>query len=285
MRFLKSLFGGSKEESKGEQLIEEHLEFLTSLKIPAIALSASSNEKLSRIGGLPSLPDSEPWPEWQGRPLAFLCQLHLGDIPTECERHGLPPTGMLYFFYLSEQETWGFDPKDKGSWRVVHSATPSSNSTQQSAPDGLEEEYIYSEKPVAFTPIDTYPNWQDERVQDLDLNDSQFDQYTELCSSVFGDNPAHHLFGYPSPIQGNDMDLECQLVTHGLYCGDGSGYQDPRAKELESNRRDWILLLQLDTDDDVGMMWGDCGMLYFWIRRQDLEKGRFDKCWMILQCS
>jgi uncharacterized protein YwqG len=41
----------------------------------------------------------------------------------------------------------------------------------------------------------------------------------------------------------------------------------------------------LDTDDDAGMMWGDGGMLYFWIRREDLEKSRFDRCWMILQCS
>jgi uncharacterized protein YwqG len=111
---------------------------------------------------------------------------------------------MLYFFYSQEQETWGFDPIDEGSWQVVYMP----------------------------------------------------------CSGVFGDKPAHHLFGYPSPAQGNDMDLECQLVSHGLYCGDTSGYQDSRAKELEAGRHDWILLLQLDTDDDAGMMWGDCGMLY-----------------------
>ena len=59
------------------------------------------------------------------------------------------------------------------------------------------------------------------------------------------------------------MDLECQLVSHGLYCGDASGYQATRAKELEAGRQDWILLLQLDTDDDAGMIWGDGGMLYF----------------------
>lgn len=81
------------------------------------------------------------------------------------------------------------------------------------------------------------------------------------------------------------MDLECQLVSHGLYCGDASGYQATRAKELEAGRQDWILLLQLDTDDDAGMMWGDGGMLYFWIRKEDLERSRFDRCWMILQCS
>ena len=71
---------------------------------------------------------------------------------------------------------------------------------------------------------------------------------------MFQDKPAHHLFGYPSP-GGNDMDLECQLVSNGLYCGNASGYNNPQAKQLRAGRSDWILLLQLDTDDDAGMMW------------------------------
>jgi hypothetical protein len=38
--------------------------------------------------------------------------------------------------------------------------------------------------------------------------------------------PAHHLGGYPDPIQGEDMELDCQLASNGLYCGDESGYND-----------------------------------------------------------
>lgn len=283
MSFLKSLFGGSKKDPKDEQGIQEHLDFLKSLRTPAIAIAASAEPKLSRIGGLPLLPADVPWPEWKNKPLAFLCQIDLREIPQACDRHGLPSSGMLYFFYTQEQETWGFDPKDEGSCQVVYSSSPSD--APRTAPDRLRKDYVYTEKPVAFIPVETYPDWQDDRVTNLDLNDTQGDQYTELCSDVFGDNPAHHLFGYPSPIQGNDMDLECQLVSHGLYCGDASGYQDPRANELEAGKHDWILLLQLDTDDDAGMMWGDCGRLYFWIKKEDLAKSYFDKCWMILQCS
>jgi uncharacterized protein YwqG len=81
------------------------------------------------------------------------------------------------------------------------------------------------------------------------------------------------------------MDLECQLVSNGLYCGDESGYNDARAKLLEENRSDWVLLLQIDSDDFCEMMWGDCGMLYFWIRKEDLAARNFDDVWMILQCS
>jgi uncharacterized protein YwqG len=80
------------------------------------------------------------------------------------------------------------------------------------------------------------------------------------------------------------MELECQLVTNGIYCGDPSGYEGPRAAVLEAGSADWRLLMQLDSDDEAGMMWGDAGRLYFWIREADLRERRFDKVWLILQC-
>ena len=32
-------------------------------------------------------------------------------------------------------------------------------------------------------------------------------------------------------------------------------------------------------------MWGDCGMLYFWVREEDARKADFSRVWMVLQCS
>ncbi len=285
MSFLRALFGKSKPEPPGERGIEEHLDYLQALRKPALALLPSTGPSASRIGGLPSLPEGVPWPEWKGAPLAFLCQVDLGQIPAGFDRAGLPSTGMLYFFYDQEQSTWGFDPKDEGSWQVVYSAGVTGQEVARAAPAGLGEHSVYKERPVALTPVATYPNWEDARVEALKLTDRQLEEYMELCSLVFGGSPAHHLLGYPSPVQGNDMDLECQLVSHGLYCGDLSGYRDPRAKQLEPGRADWMLLLQMDSDEDAGMMWGDGGLLYFWIRRGSLKEGRFDRAWMILQCG
>jgi len=74
------------------------------------------------------------------------------------------------------------------------------------------------------------------------------------------------------------------LVTNGVYAGNASGYKDPRRRELEPGAHDWTLLLQIDSDDNAKMMWGDAGMLYVWIRRQDLASREFDKAWTILQC-
>ena len=121
------------------------------------------------------------------------------------------------------------------------------------------------------------------------FNDSEFEaywglpqQFENLYISPGGGN--NHLLGHSQNIQG-DMQLEAQLVTRGLNCGDPSGWEDPRSEALESGADDWILLLQLDSDETADLMWGDGEMLYYWIRRDDLEEFQFDHVWMTLQCS
>ena len=50
--------------------------------------------------------------------------------------------------------------------------------------------------------------------------------------------------------------------------------------------REWKLLFQLDTveNGDFELMFGDCGRIYFYIRREDLAQRRFDRVWLIQQC-
>jgi uncharacterized protein YwqG len=109
--------------------------------------------------------------------------------------------------------------------------------------------------------------------------------YDNLCRQPFDELIAHQILGHPRPVQGDGMELECQLATNGIYLGGPEGYQDPRRAALEASAKDWKLLLQLDTDDDTGWMWGDVGTLYFWIREQDAARADFSKVWMVFQCS
>jgi uncharacterized protein YwqG len=86
--------------------------------------------------------------------------------------------------------------------------------------------------------------------------------------------------------------LECELVANGLY-DEVDDYDDPRVKALEPSAKNWRLLLQIDSDEEYKdgeeeeereMMWGDCGLLYFWIRLEDLQNKNFEKTWLIEQC-
>jgi uncharacterized protein YwqG len=52
---------------------------------------------------------------------------------------------------------------------------------------------------------------------------------------------------------------------------------------LRTGAADWRLILQLDTDERAGWMWGDGGKIYVWMREQDVRARRFDRCWTILQ--
>lgn len=43
-----------------------------------------------------------------------------------------------------------------------------------------------------------------------------------------------------------------------------------------------VLLMQLDTDYGLGWMFGDCGVLQYWIAPDDLAAGRFDRAFLTL---
>jgi hypothetical protein len=70
----------------------------------------------------------------------------------------------------------------------------------------------------------------------------------------------------------------------GLYCGDASAREDPRAVTLSRGAADWQLLLQLDSEPEPAeMLWGDAGRVYFWMRAADLRSIRPEAAWAI--CS
>jgi uncharacterized protein YwqG len=214
-----------------------------------------------------------------------LCQIDLAQVANIYPESLLPKSGQVYFFYDRKQGTWGFDPKDIGAWKVIYSDEKFSDLIPTVTPADLGKDDIFKDKFIKLELISTYPDVMDECIDRIGLNDSQAEAYIEFCSAALGDNPEHHLFGYPGPIQSNDMDLECQLVSSGIYIGKEYNMDDPKIKALSDGRKDWRLLLQLDSDDEAGMMWGDGGRLYFWIKEDDLKQKNFDKCWMILQCG
>ncbi len=230
----------------------------------------------SRIGGTPDLPVHAEWPKTEmGKSMSFVAQINLSEVSLYASAELLPKNGLLSFFYCADQETWGFSPKDKDRFKVIYSEDIS-KLQQESIPSDLEDIFIPNK--VTFNEVLSVPGPEDESVsQYLENKDINSYSYLQMPSD-------NQMFGYPYVIQ-NAMELECQLVTNGLYCGDSSGYNDPKAKVLEQGVKDWVLLLQIGSEEDkTGMMWGDAGNLYYWIRKQDLENKAFDRAWMILQC-
>ena len=238
----------------------------------------------SRLGGLALLPPGHSWPLTQaGMPLSFLGQISTSEItvPTGCPE--LPPDTLLAFFYeATSQQGWGFDPADHQYWKVI--AVPAGAAAQAYTPADVE---VFSPHGLVPELVTTVPDPGEPAIEGLHRGGGNgvrqlYDQlHEELRRGDEG--PRHRMFGWPDLVQ-NPMQLECQLASSGIYVGGAAGYRDPRVPQLEGGAAEWMLLLQVDTDDMVGWMWGDVGTLYYWVRRPDLAAGRFDRVWMIFQC-
>jgi uncharacterized protein YwqG len=185
---------------------------------------------------------------------------------------------VLSFFYDAEQRVWGFDPGDAGSWSVLY-APAGTRVTPRAFPADLPDHARYADRRLLPEVEMTFAPWELSEVEALGLSEQDRWTYGEL---VEADDLAtiHRLLGHPDPIQG-DMQLECQLASNGIDYGD----EDPRTDVLRAGATGWRLLLQVDSDEDVGMMWGDVGRLYYWLRREDLAAGAWDAAWLILQCT
>ena len=95
------------------------------------------------------------------------------------------------------------------------------------------------------------------------------------------------LLGWADTIQGN-MTVQCELVSRGVYMGGTKPIpQDALEAARQTSAQDWPLLFQLDTVslDGFELMFGDCGRIYYYIRKEELDARRFARVWLFLQCG
>lgn len=255
---------------------------------PCLRLSAAQSRSTSHLGGLPELPIGAAWPIWKGAPLSFLAQIDLDAAPEFEWPDWAPREGRLLFFYEALEQPWGFDPKDRGCCAVIYVA-PGVTCIERLPPESVPVEGRFRRKDLKFNAHVNYPSYERIGGYETKLNDNEFDEVSEELDALepaeeSGSGHLHRLFGWPSPVQNDTMELEAQFASNGLYCGTPEAYASLEAKALEPGASDWELLFQLDSDDDADMMWGDAGMLYFWIRRSDAAQRDFSNVWLVLQC-
>ncbi len=249
----------------------------------------------TRFGGQPDVPPDFIWPTFEGenydgiiksRPLTFIAQFNCEELASYDSEHLLPDHGLLSFFYETDIQPWGFDPKDKGCARVFWFEDTSVLSAAD-YPKEMEEDCKFPMLKIKMSRQASFPGWDDfsESCSD-DVDDDIFDA---LWVELSGECPEERskLLGWPDVIQ-NSMPTECDLVSQGYYLGDGwkriPEDVQKHAKETALDR--WVLLFQLDVVDhgDFELMFGDCGRIYFYITKEDLLARRFDRVWLMLQC-
>ncbi|MDR3574454.1 MAG: YwqG family protein [Anaerolineaceae bacterium] len=235
----------------------------------------------SRLGGLPDLPQEISWPLLNGTPQSFIAQIRLEEIKPYISNVNFPANGLLYFFYDAHQETYGEKPADRGGWQVIYYAGDPSRLVQRSAPPGLPAEAIFKACRLSFSSEITFPGTPNVFLPNLDWTEDEQTAYEDFIYNFPGqtDRATSHnrMFGNSDTIQ-DDMHLQCALMANGI-----SSVDDPGAAAFEKTALDWQLLLQVDSDDNAGMKWASAGLLYFWIKRDELAAGHFENTWLVLQ--
>src|SRR5262245_56163535 len=116
MGVITKLFG---RKARPSPPVRDITQLIAPLSRPAVHLIKSSGESRSHLGGNPSLPAGIAWPVRNRSQLSFLACLNLESLTKTSAVPWLPPSGRLLFFYDTETQPWGFDPRDRGAWVVM----------------------------------------------------------------------------------------------------------------------------------------------------------------------
>ena len=206
----------------------------------------------SKFGGRPFAVAAEAWPMCGtcGQGLTFVFQCNLAALPEECRQDlgGPAADGLFAFYYCHSCGSWGDVPGDApGAWIVRRYEKPVE--TEAATIEDLSPPDTRT-RPCACTFASelSIPDW--EEYSDMEpvaaVGATPADRmdaaraYHRACEELVGVSwiSKTRVGGYPFYIQGSVW---------------------ARCRECGSRMR---LLAQIQSEEDAGLMWGDCGSVY-----------------------
>ncbi|PKN90934.1 MAG: DUF1963 domain-containing protein [Chloroflexi bacterium HGW-Chloroflexi-6] len=241
---------------------------------PFIEIKASQEENLllwqSKFGGLPYFPKDLEYPkDAKGQPMFLLAQINFAESP---KLEKFPKAGILQFYISGGDDLYGAILEDLGKQ------------------DGFRVLYF----PEVF---------EDESKLITDfgfLPEPDMLPFGKSCSLKFSLKHA--------PVTANDYQFESLVIGQGADSGPDidkvyseyettfpayghriGGYpyftqSDPRNDEKYKNQQ-YVLLFQMDSDEEAGILWGDVGVGNFFITEQDLQKKDFSRVLYSWDCG
>ena len=234
--------------------------------IPAVHIIASAEKEISlqqsNFGSYPCIPTDFDYPKDQmGNYMYPLAQINFRDVP---KIPGYPESGYLQFYISASDELYGLDfkqPCDQIGFRVLffEESDVKEHKTDFSFLGNLLHDNLGPvEKPLLLS-----FKREDEFVG---LNDNRYQSKKEFHISQLGDE---------NPLMRDEIEeaAEQDFDSSGHKIGGYAFFtqDDPRT----ATTRDWVLLLQIDTADNI--MWGDAGVGNFFIDSTNLQNKDFSK--------
>lgn len=220
----------------------------------------------SKVRGKAYQPKNEPYPlDIDGNPLILLAQINFADMPS------LPPyphQGIIQFFISPDDELYGMSLENgfeglakQDRFRVRYFADIITDESQ------LITDFDFLDQDVDdFLPARQECSMNFELATEMiSLSDYQFDQ-------IFGNNCFDEWGDKAEQIEEICWDT---FQSEGHKIGGYAYFTQEDPRYWTSPAENWLLLLQIDTDDEADIMWGDSGVGAFFIQEEDLRNKDF----------
>jgi uncharacterized protein YwqG len=214
----------------------------------------------SKVGGVPYMPKETVWPVApDGKALFFLAQLNFADMP---HLTPFPEKGIVQFF-IHDDDLYGMDFDDgenPDTFRVLF------------YPDPVKDEKVLETKVNIPEDFDLLPHHPDESYPLVFTLEEGVAPATDY--RFYQAHGADFFRQFGEKEWDVQEDFSKKLRADGHKVG-GYAYftqDDPRRPDDPM-----LLLLQLDSDELMDLMWGDMGVGHFFIREADLAKGDFSR--------
>ena len=248
--------------------LEKFREKIEASAKPYIAIYAKEKNDValwdSKFGGVPYLPTDYDYPIGNNsQPLFLLAQINFSDFPN---LEGFPNTGILQFYISgSDEDTdlWGanFDDSTKqDGFRIIYFPTITKIEAN------LVTDFSFLPKPENLPFSECCSLQFEKKNEPVGVTDYKFDE-------LFGEKFFEQFDVKEDEVIDEYID---KFSSDGHKIGGYAFFtqQDPRPDLIADKE---ILLLQIDTDDEAGIMWGDSGICNFFISQTDLDNLDFSK--------
>ena len=241
----------------------------------------------SRLGGLPDLRSGVEWPRNGKKPLSFVAQVNLAELPRVERADALPAEGLLSFFYDLAKMPWGEKPAEHAAIAVIFTPPGAALGTAK-RPKDLVAPDKYTNVDLEPTPVRAETEWtlpfvRTREFRAMGIEEAEVPSYMDHIYGAMSEvwpgeeEPYHRMFGHADANQG---DMTRRLAYQ--LAGKSKAIDSKPDPALEADAATFRLLLQIDTDEELGSHWGS-GRLFYWIREADLAARRFDRTFLQFQ--
>lgn len=249
------------------KVFAEHWNEIQETELESIHIKATPTENLeitqSKFGGNPWLPEDFEYPvDGEGKPMFLLAQLNFNETP---KLEGYLLTGILQFYIsTSESMTYGLDFENELS------------------KDGYKILYFENIQDVACKA--EFPTFESEALYNLPLSISHALQFEKQNEYIGIGDVRYEEFGSfkvddwieKFPLINEQLENEVyEKFSYDDHKIGGYAYFTQWDPRQDSKYKDYLLLLQIDSDNEI--MWDDSDVGNFFIHPEDLKKKDFSK--------